>query len=312
MKKLDIIIVNWNLSRQLYECLYSVVTAEKYGFELDRVVVIDNASTDDSLSGLGKIKLPLYIIKNSTNRGFAAACNQGAKESKADYLLFLNPDTKLFTDSLTKPVDFMERKENHSIGICGIKLLDEQGIFSTSCARFPSIRIYFGAATGLSKLFPKAFPKHLMSSVECEGGGVVDQIIGAFFLVRGELFRNLKGFDERFFVYFEEVDFSLRAKRLGYSSYLLTKASAYHKGGGCSGSIKATRLFYSLRSRLQYGDKHFSSVDKLALFVITIFLEFGSRTFAALLTRRSSQLKETISGYRKLFENLIGGFRNGN
>jgi len=151
-----------------------------------------------------------------------------------------------------------------------------------------------------------------MSSVECEGGGVVELIIGAFFLVRGELFRNLKGFDERFFVYFEEVDFSLRAKRLGYSSYLLTEASAYHKGGGCSGSTKVTRLFYSLRSRLQYGDKHFSSVDKLALFVITIFLEFGSRTFAALLTRRSSQLKETISGYRKLFENLIGGFRNGN
>ena len=71
-----------------------------------------------------------------------------------------------------------------------------------------------------------------MSSVECEGGGVVELIIGAFFLVRGELFRNLKGFDERFFVYFEELDFSLRTKRLGYSSCLLTEASAYHKKRG--------------------------------------------------------------------------------
>lgn len=312
MKKLDIIIVNWNSGKQLYECIRSISNTEKNGLELGKVVVVDNASTDNSLSGIEDVKLPLYVIKNPTNRGFAAACNQGAEVCTSDYLLFLNPDVRLFKDSLTKPVVFMERKENYSIGICGIKLLDEQGIFSTSCARFPSIRIYFGAATGLSKLFPKAFPKHLMSSVECEGGGVVDQIIGAFFVVRGELFRNLKGFDERFFVYFEEVDFSLRAKRFGYSSYLLTEASAYHKSGGCSGSVKATRLFYSLRSRLQYGDKHFSSVDKLTLFVITVFLEFGSRTFAALLMRRSSQLKETINGYRKLFEHLIGGFRNGN
>src|SRR3972149_1193111 len=78
-----------------------------------------------------------------------------------------------------------------------------------------------------------------------------------------------QAFDDLFFVYYEEVDFSFRAYKLGYSSYLLTEATAFHKGGGCTDAVKATRLFYSLRSRLQYGRKHFSAVTNLALMIIT-------------------------------------------
>jgi len=109
LKKLDIVIVNWNSGEQLKSCLESIVKTDKTGFELNKVVVVDNASSDNSLFGLEEIDLPLKIIRNSTNRGFAAACNQGAKESDADYLLFLNPDTVLFKDSLSKPIAFMEK-----------------------------------------------------------------------------------------------------------------------------------------------------------------------------------------------------------
>lgn len=303
---LAIVIVNWNAGQQLRDCIASIGRASHDGFALSGVVVVDNGSADDSLDGIAQLGVPVTVVRNPINRGFAAACNQGAAQATGDYLLFLNPDTVLFEDSLRRPIEFMELKENSAIGICGIKLLDEQGSYSTSCARFPSARMFFGAATGLSKLFPRVFPRHLMAGIECENGGVVDQVIGAFFLVRGELFRKLNGFDERFFVYFEEVDFSLRAKRLGYSSYLLTGAAAFHKGGGCTDAVKATRLFYSLRSRLQYGKKHFSGAGNMALMITTVFVEFGARIFAAVLALSPSQMRETLSGYGKLLGYLMG------
>lgn len=309
---LSIVIVNWNAGQQLRDCISSIGRAGHEGFVLFEVVVVDNGSADDSLDGVEQLGVPVSVIRNSENRGFAAACNQGAAQATGDYLLFLNPDTVLFEGSLTRPIEFMERKENSSIGICGIKLLDEHGSYSTSCARFPSARIFFGAATGLSRLFPRVFPRHLMTGIECENGGVVDQVIGAFFLVRGELFRKLNGFDERFFVYFEEVDFSLRAKRLGYSSYLLAGATAFHKGGGCTDAVKATRLFYSLRSRLQYGKKHFSAAGNMGLMITTVFMEFGARVFAAALALSPSQMRETLGGYGKLFGYLMGRGKNGN
>ena len=311
MPSLSIIIVNWNAGQQLRDCISSIGRASHEGFVLSEVVVVDNGSADDSLAMVDQLGVPVNVIRNSENKGFAAACNQGAVRAVGDYLLFLNPDTVLFEDSLTRPIEFMVRKENSSIGICGIKLFDERGSYSTSCAHFPSTLIFFGAATGLSKLFPRMFPGHLMTAEECKNSGMVDQIMGAFFLLRSDLFKLLKGFDERFFVYFEEVDFSFRAYKLGYSSYLLTEAAAFHKGGGCTDVVKATRLFYSLRSRLQYGRKHFSAVANLVLMIITVFVEFGTRVIAAMFARSPSKIKETISGYGKLLGYLMGGEKNG-
>lgn len=311
---ISVIIVNWNAGRRLRDCILSIGLVKHNGFTLSEVVVVDNASTDDSLNCIDELKVPVTIIHNIENRGFAAACNQGAAvAASSEYLLFLNPDTLLYQNSLSLPIAFMEREENSMIGICGVNLIDKHGLSTTSCARFPSVRTYIGEATGLSKLLPTTFPPRLMDAFEFKSSGVVDQIIGAFFMIRGELFRTLKGFDERFFVYFEEVDLSLRAKKLGYGSYLLTEVAAYHEGGGCSSSVKATRLFYSLRSRLQYGSKHLSAQGNLALIIITIFLEFGSRIISALLVRRFCQLKVTIRAYQKLFMHfLLGREMNGN
>ena len=297
---IDIIIVNWNSEQQLRECLKSIVTANRKSFNLSRVVVVDNASTDGSAEELDDISLPLTVIRNAENLGFAAACNQGAKGSTADYLLFLNPDTKLFPESLSIPIQFMGQPENAKIGICGIKMVDEDGKLTTSAARFPSLKILIGKITGLSKILPKIYPNHLMSSYELVHSTLVDQIIGAFFLVRRNVFIELGEFDERYFVYFEEVDFSMRAKMKGYSSYYLTGASAYHKGGGCSENAKADRLFYSLRSRIYYGLKYYSYMDLILLISLTFTVEFAVRVFFAQGNRFLPHFRETLSAYKKL------------
>ena len=110
----------------------------------------------------------------------------------------------------------------------------------------------------------------------------VNVVMGAFFLVRRSLYDLLGGFDERFFVYFEEVDFTLRAMQMGYETYYLSEARCYHRGQGTSDAVKAARLFYSLQSRLRYAEKHFDAVSTSVLKFMTLFIEpFSRMTFAS-------------------------------
>ncbi len=303
MIRLRIVIVNWNAGDQLAQCLRSIVLAERSGFDLERVVVVDNASGDDSLLGIETLPLPLLIIRNDCNRGFAAACNQGAAVCGADYLLFLNPDTRLHADSLRLPLQFMTAEANQQVGICGIQLLDESGAVARSCARFPTPSMFYAAMLGLDRIWSRC--GLFMREWDHADTRAVDHVIGAFFLVRGRLYTQLGGFDERFFVYLEDLDFSWRARCAGWSSQFLAEASAYHKGGGTSEQIKATRLFYSLRSRLLYARKHFSVAQTVGLSVATLGIEPLARLVWALARGNGSALGETLAAYRMLYRHAL-------
>ncbi len=302
---LDIMLVNWNAGDQLRSCLASVAAAQQDNFILQRVVVVDNASTDNSLVGLERAGLPLTIIRNGENRGFAAGCNQGAANSQADYLLFLNCDTRLFANSLMDVIRFMEQPAQAAIGICGIRLVDEAGRPTTAAARFPTLRVMVGKMTGLAKLLPALFPSHLMRPEEMTESRPVDQIIGAFFLIRKAVFDQCNGFDERFFVYFEEVDLALRAQAAGYSSYYLAEVSAFHAGGGLSSQVKAHRLFYSLRSRIYYAQKHYTPIALAILVLCTFTVEPVVRLLLAVLKFSPTQISETLAGYRMLTSHFL-------
>ena len=137
---LDIIVVNWNVGDLLAGVVTSIV---RYHHNLvSSIIIVDNASTDDSLMQVEAIhSLPcqLTIIRNRENRGFAAACNQGAALATSDFLLFLNPDTRLFENSLPKPLEYLQLPENSSIAIVGIQLIDENNQITRSCSRFPTL-----------------------------------------------------------------------------------------------------------------------------------------------------------------------------
>src|SRR5215469_8738419 len=156
----DVVIVNWNTGQQLRECLQALSASCPSGFTFGRVVVIDNASADRSATDLNALGLPLQLIQNPANRGFAAACNQGAEGSVADYLLFLNPDTKVYPDTLTKTVAWMEATENSRIGIVGVQMVDEAGKVAPTCARFLATRYFLYKMLGLNSLWPSRFPFH--------------------------------------------------------------------------------------------------------------------------------------------------------
>jgi GT2 family glycosyltransferase len=216
----------------------------------------------------------------------------------------LNPDARLFKNSLKRLLSFMELPENKKVAIGGVQLVDGSGIVARTCAYFPTPGRFFSKMLGLDRLFPKLFPSHFMKEWDHSETRVVDHVMGAFFLVRRSVFESLSGFDERFFVYLEDLDFSYRAYQAGLISVYLATAQAYHAGGGSSKQIKARRLFYSLRSRILYSYKRFGFFSATAVMLGTILIEPFSRLVLAGLHRSLQEAIQTVHVYGFLFRAL--------
>lgn len=298
--QVGIVIVNWNSGDLLRKCLASMTASER----LDRVAcvaVVDNHSQDGSCDSLPEISVPVRVIRNADNKGFAAACNQGAALCHADYLLFLNPDSELLPNSLSVPLQFMDEPENRRVAVCGIQLLDESDRVARSCSRLPTCYNLTTMALRLHSLSRRLFPPNFMKEWDHSQTRVVEQVIGAFFLVRRTIYDQLQGFDERFFVYFEEVDFCERTRQLGMQTVYLATAQARHVGGGCSNQVRATSLFYSLRSRLLYARKHFSRSSAGIVEFATLFAEPSIRLFRAALSLKLKKIRPLTEAFGMLW-----------
>jgi N-acetylglucosaminyl-diphospho-decaprenol L-rhamnosyltransferase len=277
---LDIVIVNWNTGPFLGRCLDSIARADHTAMRPGSIVVVDNASTDGSLRP-AEAADGVIVLRNDRNRGFGAACNQGARIGRSDLLLFLNPDTELEHDTLTRLHACISKGAPHDVGVFGAQMVNRAGERVSSCSRFPTLWLAVSEATGLSRVAPRRFPRRHLSPSEIAGGGVVDQVIGSFFVVSRELFERLNGFDERFFVYYEEVDFAYRARAIGRSCYLCADVRVYHEGGVSSDRFRATRLYYSLQSRTEFARKHWPRWQGAALVALILGIEIPARLAVA-------------------------------
>jgi N-acetylglucosaminyl-diphospho-decaprenol L-rhamnosyltransferase len=298
---IDVVIVNWNSRDYLGRCLSVLPTVQAQSGVGFHIVVIDNASSDGSADSLETGDVCAEVVRNAQNRGFGAASNQGARMGSAPYILFLNPDVVLYPESVRIPLDFLEAAGNERVGICGVQLINEHGGLSRSCSRFPTLRHFLAHIFGLHRLFPDHFRGLMMTEWDHGSTQPVDQVMGAFFLLRREVFESLDGFDERFFVYFEDLDFALRARKMGWESYYLANARAEHAGGGCTRNAAMERLFYALRSRMLYGYKHFGWQKATTLLICTMFFEPFSRLALAAGRGSFAEAKTVIQGYYELW-----------
>lgn len=301
---LDIVIVNWNAGALLGRCVGSIGAALTGGVALDRLVVVDNASRDESADALPGNGLPLVVLRNDTNRGFAAGCNQGAAGSRADHILFLNPDTRLGPASLAPAVAFLEDPANAWVGVLGIRLRGEDGAVQRSCARAPTPGRLVAQAVGLDRLLPRVFPPHFMTEWDHGDTRSVDQVMGAFLLIRRSLFEALGGFDERYFVYFDDVDLCLSAREAGWGVVHHAGGEAEHKGCGTTESIKDIRLFYALRSRLLFAAKRFGPGALAAVAVATLVVEPLMRIGHAMTRGAGDEVAAVWRGARMLWADL--------
>ena len=247
----------------------------------------------------------IHIYQPSENLGFGGGCNLGSRQSQAKFLLFLNPDIQFLPDSLKKLVDFLNSPElSPETGIIGAQLLNPDGSYQKNVARFPRFKALLPRMAGLDRLCPCIFKPHYVKDLDYTKNQLVDQVPGAFFLVRRSCFEQLGGFDERFFLYYEDVDFSYRAHLAGWKAQYLADVKVIHSGGGTTESIKDKRLFYSLRSRTLYAGKHFGRWQALAVIAAILTIEFLSRCARAVLHLSLGELTATLKGFGLFMRSL--------
>lgn len=292
----DILMTTYNAERYLRNQLLSL---QQHSYVEWILWVHDEGSI--LRNGTEKHNLPIQVIQNGQSMGFAAGFSQDAKGIQEDYLLFYNPDAQNF---IKVPIAFIEKPANWNAGIIGIQLLNDSGVPDRYCARFPTWGHFFSGIFGLDKLSSKWFPTHFMREWDYSENRVVDHVMGSFYLVRRSLFERLRGFDERFFVYLEDVDFSYRAWKDGWHSFYLTDAQAYHRGSGTSKQIKDKWLFYTLRSRILYSYKHFGWWSASSIAFLTLFVEPITRIIWAAMRLSGMEMVNTLKGYFILWRAL--------
>jgi O-antigen biosynthesis protein len=270
--ELSVIIVNYNVKHFLEQCLYSVRQALKK--TSGEIIVIDNCSSDNSLAYLQPAFPDVRFVANTENQGFARACNQGWKLSSGRFVLFLNPDTILPEDCFEACLRFFN--EHPDAGAIGSKMLDGSGQFLKESKRsFPSPLTSMYKLFGLSKLFPHSahFSRYHLGHLDENKNNAVDVLAGAFMLIKKEVLDQVGGFDERFFMYGEDVDLSYRIQKSGFKNYYFAGSSIIHFKGESTrkGSMNYVRMFYTAMSlfvRKHYGGRQagfFNSLIHLAI-----------------------------------------------
>ena len=293
MRCVDVVIVNWNSGIQAKEAVEAILVQRSTS--VASIVVVDNASSDGSVELIpddNRVK----IVKNAQNVGFGAACNTGARSGSAHFILLLNPDTRVEPDTISSAVAFMQSPIGEAYTTCGVKLYDESGKIQRHCARIPGMRSLVGEATGLSAVLPKLFPPIIMTEFDHLQSRDVPHVIGAFYLVRRDAFEQVNGFDEEFFVYYEDLDLSKRMYDRGGRIRYLADTRCFHKGGGTSESIKARRLAYSMESRLRFAYKHLPSWQSRLVEGLMLFVEPTIRRVHAMAISNSGTLNEINIG----------------
>ncbi len=310
MADVDIVIVNWNSGGQLAECLSSInLLRPNPVYRISKCTVVDNASIDGSAQGLGAFPFDLAVINNTENKGFGAACNEGAAAGHADYILFLNPDVKLFPDTLNEAVAFMAGNGQEQVGILGVQYVDGECHVQVSAGRFPTPAGMLYEMLGLDRLWPGRFPPSVMTDWDHLQSREVDVLQGAFLLIRRAVFEQLHGFDERFFMYYEDVDLAYRARHAGWQSYYLAESKVYHRGGGATDQIKAKRLAYWFSSRTRYVAKHFGAMTAASIAIASFTLELATRLIWTVLHLSRGHLPETLRAYAEYGRELPRSLR---
>ncbi|MGI6296819.1 MAG: glycosyltransferase family 2 protein [Armatimonadota bacterium] len=279
MADVTVSIVNWNTREELADCLKSIVE-QRESVDLE-VFVVDNASSDGSAEMVtSEFGDGVKLIANSENRGFGAAHNQAIKQCSGQYVLVLNPDCRILQpDLLRKMVDYMDAHSD--IGMMGPRIVNPDGSLQFSARRFPPMFAGLFRHTVLGKLFPNnRFVKgYLMTDVDHSQIMDVDWLSGSALMVRQETFEEIGLFDERFFMYCEDVDWCKRAKDAGWRVVYYPEVELSHRIGAASDKNPIAMIKQHHRSMFLYFVKHNSRSPKILLTPL-VLMALWARTYA--------------------------------
>lgn len=296
-----VIIISYNTKALLDKCL---TTLKPELCDGDEVVVLDNASSDGSADLVAAAHPWVALIRSPTNLGWGAGCNEAVRRTTAAWILLLNPDTVVFPGTIVGLLDFAERRPDG--GLYGGRTVgsDDQ-LDPRSCWAAPSVWSIFCSAVGLTTAFRRSrlFDPESMGSWQRDDERHVDIVTGCLLLVSRQWWDRLGGFAEKYFMYGEDADFNMRARKLGARPTITPAATIQHVVG--ASSTRPDKLVYVLRGKLTYAYDHFDFFRaRLAMVLMLLGVFLRGLVWPALFRRTNAwtavwnRRREWLNRYR--------------
>jgi GT2 family glycosyltransferase len=304
VKTIAVCIINYNTRDLLRECLRSVLMQNA-----DEIIVVDNASTDGSAEMM-KAQFPsIPLIALGKNVGFGAASNLGTKNCRSEHILLLNADVQMNPGSLQALHRYLETHPH--VSMIGPRVLNPDGTRQTSCFYYPTPPHVFLYISGFYKLIPHLpnFKKRTLQKAASEKSTAVPWILGAALAFRRETFETVGGFDESFFLYFEEVDLCYRLFLQGKQIHFVPEAEVVHVGGASTTQKRAWSYIQFFRSLATFYHKHYSRLLLLELIFVVKTVAFFKLAHDLILLQfiGDATKRSTVAVNLDIHRNLLFG-----
>lgn len=292
--QLSVIILNYNVRYFLEQCVLSVQKALE---NIDgEIIVVDNNSQDESVQMMKERFPEVKFIENYLNVGFPKGNNIGVSEAKGEYICILNPDTVVAEDTFEKVLAFAQKQKD--LGIIGCKLVDGTGNFLPESKRgVPTPWVAFTKIFGLYKVFPSRrfgtslFNQYYAQHLTENQSGKVDILVGAFMVMKRNLYFEVGGFDENCFMYSDDIDLSYLVLKMGKSNYYFHETTVIHYKG--ESTVRDQTYMKRFREAMQFFyKKHFGGS-----FVFDICMRIGTFLFTLLKKNQQKQMVSAIDEY---------------
>ena len=260
---ISVIVISYNGMEFISDCLASTLASIR---EVDsEIIVVDNGSTDGTTVFIRETYPGIIVIANQENRGFAPAVNQGLDRAQGEFVLLLNQDTRIRDDAVVRLARRMEKDDR--IGTIGPKFVGFDGTLQKSCRTFPRYRHLFFDFTGPAFLFPRSrlFGGWRMGWFDHETECAVDQPMGAALMIRRSVINTVGRFDERFRIFFNDVDYCRRVQTAGFVNMYYPDAVIEHYYGGTIRTMKPEMIRESHRAMYTYFKKYSRGAKSIPL-----------------------------------------------
>jgi GT2 family glycosyltransferase len=263
MTTLAVVVVNYNTREHLRACLDSVLLQQPAA-----VLVVDNASSDGSADLVRREFPGVQLLENSANAGYGAGANLGIAHCATDYAVLLNSDTRLERGALEALRNYLDL--HPEVAIVGPRLVNGDGTLQASCYPFPTpwqIFLQESAAGHLFRFVPVLRETHLQTSSHT-AAREAPWVLGAALAIRRTAFEAVGGFDESFFIYYEEVDLCQRLRRAGWQVHFAPVTTITHIGGASTSQVRAEMLVHWFMSLKHYYRRHYRRLQLIAMLLV--------------------------------------------
>lgn len=300
MVDISVIIVSWNVADILRDCLNSLYASDLSGSSLE-VIVVDSASTDETVAMTRRDFPQVILLPQSENLGFTRCNNIGLKIATGRHLLLLNPDTVILENAVSVLSAYLD--EHPAVGMVGPHTLNDDRITTQSTRRlFPTRGLAFFESTWLEPLAPKAWLRaYTLGDKDDRATFEVDWMQGSCLMARREVYDQIGGLDEGFVMFYEEMDWCKRAKTAGWEVVYVGAAQIIHLGGKSTDQASARKHIYYSESKLRYFRKVYGNLFAHSLRVV-LLIGYGWQLMI-------EWLKGVLGHKRELRRQRVGVYR---